>query len=88
MKMISGSRIIAYIVTTLDVLATLFTLYLCWLSVIKGYTGSLPYLTTLIGALQAATAIVLSSYYKKSTKENSVGGIVYDTAMKSCEKDL
>lgn len=88
MKKLSGSRIIAYIVTTLDVLATLFTLYLCWLSVIKGYTGSLPYLTTLIGALQAATAIVLSAYYKKSTKENSVGGIVYDTAMRSCEKDL
>jgi hypothetical protein len=84
----SGSRLIAYIVTTLDVIATLFTLYLYWLSVLRGYTGGLPYLTTLIGALQAATAIILNAYYKKSGLENSKGGIVYETVVNSCEKDL
>ncbi len=88
MKSMSGSRLIAYCVTTLDVIATLFTLFICYISVKGAYTGSLPYLTTLIGALQAATAIILNSYYKKSGKENTAGGIVYDTAMKSCEKDL
>lgn len=46
----------------------------------KGFTGSLPYLTALIGALQASTAVVLTAYYNKSKAENVKGGITYDYA--------
>jgi hypothetical protein len=52
------------------------------LSIWKEFDGALPYLTTLIGALQAVTGVVLSAYYKKSTLENCSGGIVYDSALK------
>ena len=54
---------------------------LCKLAIIYQFTGALPYLTTLIGALQAATGYVLGHYFKKSKAENSAGGIVYDAAM-------
>ena len=45
------------------------------------FTGSLPYLTALVGALQAATAVVLAAYFNKSRAENTRGGIVYDSAL-------
>jgi hypothetical protein len=83
MKKLTGSKLIAYCLTSLDIIATLVTLALCRMAVLRGYTGSLPYLTALIGALQAETAVVLSGYYKKSGVENSKGGIVYDAAMKN-----
>lgn len=49
------------------------------------------YLTTLIGALQAATAVVLNAYYSKSKTENQKGGITYESAAASnfnTENDL
>ena len=54
----------------------------CWrgFAIERSFDGALPYLTALIGALQAVTAVVLSAYYKKSTTENCKGGIVYDAA--------
>lgn len=77
----SASRRIAYGVLLLDIFATMFVLAICWRAVDRNYTGSLPYLTALIGALQAATAVVLAKYYDKSKAENTKGGIVYDTSV-------
>ena len=65
-----------------DAVATMAVLMLCVMAIWRQFQGALPYLTTLIGMLQAATAAVVRGYYGKSTKENSVGGIVYDTAMR------
>ena len=85
-KLLTASKLIAMGVLFVDATATYFVLYLCRLAIITQYSGALPYLTTLIGALQAATAIVLSGYFYKSGKENSKGGITYDAAMKA-QKD-
>lgn len=76
------SQTIALSVLRVDAIATFCVLGLCGLSIWKEFEGALPYLTTLIGALQAVTGVVLSAYYKKSTLENCSGGIVYDSAMK------
>lgn len=75
------SRTIAGCMLLTDTAAVAAVLYLCWLSIQRGYTGTLPYLTALIGALQAATAVVLAAYFGKSKAENTQGGIVYDTAV-------
>lgn len=80
-KKFSTSKLIAFGVLALDVVATIYVLYLCKLAIIYQFTGALPYLTTLIGALQAATGYILGHYFKKSAAENSAGGIVYDTAI-------
>lgn len=75
------SQQLAIRVLTVDAVATFCVLGLCALAILRDFAGALPYLTALITALQAVTGVVLSAYYKKSTMENTKGGIVYDAAM-------
>ena len=77
----STSHIIAIGVLLVDAAATFAVLALCALAILRDYAGALPYLTTLIGALQAVTGVVLGAYFNKSKAENTKGGIVYDTAL-------
>ena len=81
LKKKTTSHIIALGVLTVDAVATFIVLGLCALAILRDYEGALPYLTALIGSMQAVTGVVLSAYYKKSTLENTRGGIVYDAAM-------
>ena len=83
MKKRTVSQRIAIGVLVVDAVATFCVLGLCALAITSQFVGALPYLTTLIGALQAVTGVVLSAYYKKSTLENTKGGIVYDSALKT-----
>ena len=77
----STSHIIAIGVLMVDAAATFAVLALCTLAILRNYAGALPYLTTLIGALQAVTGVVLTAYFGKSKAENTKGGIVYDAAL-------
>lgn len=77
----STSHIIAIGVLMVDAAATFAVLALCAMAILRNYAGALPYLTTLIGALQAVTGVVLGAYFSKSKAENTKGGIVYDTAL-------
>ena len=83
----STSHIIAIGVLMVDAAATFAVLALCALAILRDYAGALPYLTTLIGALQAVTGVVLGAYFNKSKAENTKGGIVYDTALGVSESD-
>lgn len=85
---LSTSKLIALGVLAVDASCTYIVLYLCWLSIQFQFSGSLPYLTTLIGALQAATGYVLGHYFKKSCKENTKGGITYDAALGKTKPDI
>ena len=75
------SKFIAVGILLVDAAATFAVLALCGLAILRDFTGALPYLTTLIGALQAVTGVVLGAYFNKSKAENTKGGIVYDTAL-------
>ena len=77
----STSKVIALGVLLMDAVATLAVLALCGLAIVRQFQGALPYLTTLIGALQAVTGVVLGAYFSKSKAENTKGGIVYDAAL-------
>jgi len=77
----TASKLIALGVLVMDSIATVIVLALCALAIVRRFEGALPYLTTLIGALQAATGYVLGHYFKKSCKENTKGGITYDAAL-------
>ena len=83
----STSHIIAIGVLMVDAAATFAVLALCALAILRDYAGALPYLTTLIGALQAVTGVVLGAYFNKSKAENTKGGIVYDTALGESNSD-
>lgn len=80
------SKVIAIIILVADVILSAATLGLCYLAIVNNYSGSLPFLTALIGMYQAATGYVLGKYMDKSKAENTVGGIVYDTAVNT-ERD-
>ena len=86
-RRLSASKLIALAVLLVDGSATYIVLYLCWLAIVRDYAGALPYLTTLIGALQAVTGVVLTAYYHKAKADNTKGGIVYDTALGSTAPD-
>lgn len=75
------SKTISIVILSANIFLSAATLGLCFLSIIKNYTGSLPYLTSLIGLYQASTGYVLGKYMDKSKAENTKGGIVYDTAI-------
>ena len=83
----STSHIIAIGVLMVDAAATFAVLALSALAILRRFDGALPYLTTLIGALQAVTGVVLGAYFNKSKAENTKGGIVYDTALGVSESD-
>lgn len=87
-KRTSTSHIIALGVLLMDAVTTLAVLDLCRLAILRQYQGALPYLTTLIGALQAVTGVVLGAYFSKSKAENTKGGIVYDAALGNTVPDL
>ena len=80
-RRMATSKVIAIGVLIMDAVATLAVLALCGLAIVRRFDGALPYLTTLIGALQAVTGVVLGAYFNKSKAENTKGGIVYDTAL-------
>ena len=75
------SQTIALWVLKVDAAATFAVLGLCGLAIVRQFEGALPYLTTLIGALQAVTGVVLTAYYHKAKAENTKGGITYDAAL-------
>ena len=81
------SQTIALWVLKVDTAATFIVLGLCGLAILRRFDGALPYLTTLIGALQAVTGVVLGAYFNKSKAENTKGGIVYDTALGNTATD-
>lgn len=81
------SKVIAIGVLVMDAVATLAVLALCGLAIVRQFQGALPYITTLIGALQAVTGVVLGAYFNKSKAENTKGGIVYDTALVVSDSD-
>jgi len=83
----TASKLIAAAILLVDAVYTAVVLYFCYLAILRNYTGSLPYLTTMIGTLQFATGYVLGEYFKKSAKENTTGGITYDSAFSNSSND-
>ena len=75
------SKTIAMGILLVEESATYIVLGLCGIAILRNFSGALPYLTTLIGALQAAAGYVLGAYFRKSGRENTRGGIVYDAAL-------
>lgn len=81
------SKTIAIGILLVDGSATYIVLGLCGIAILRNFSGALPYLTTLIGALQAAAGYVLGAYFRKSGRENTRGGIVYDAALNAWSSD-
>lgn len=80
---ITFSHLLALIVAVMAKVVDVGVLYIAHECVVHGYIGELVFLTTMLGANEASMAIVLNKYFNKSQAENTVGGIVYDSAIGS-----
>jgi len=60
---------------------TLAFIGLAFFCVINQYFGELPWLTAMVGLPWTAYGVSQACYYKKAEKENTKGGIKYDTTM-------
>jgi hypothetical protein len=70
MKQMEFSKLILIFETILVAVVSGFVLFFCYLSITTDYSGSLPYLTTMITAVWAAYGASVSFYQSKSGKEN------------------
>ena len=62
-------------------ITTLAFLALAFYCIFTGYTGSIPWLTALVSVVWTAYGVSQVAYYKKSEKENTTGGIKFETVL-------
>ena len=60
---------------------TLSFIGLAYLCIVNQYFSELPWLTTMVAFPWTAYGVSQGFYYKKSEKENTKGGIKYDSVM-------
>ena len=60
---------------------TIALLILAYICVLSGAYAELPWLTAMVALPWTAYGVSQHAYYKKSEKENTKNGIVYETAM-------
>lgn len=60
---------------------TLAFIGLAYFCIINQYFGELPWLAAMVGFPWTAYGVSQGFYYRKSEKENTKGGIKYETAM-------
>ena len=63
-------------------ITTLIILIMAFYCIIQGNFGDLPWLTAMVGFPWTAYAVSQMYYYKKSEKENTCGGITYESVMR------
>lgn len=60
---------------------TIALLVLAFICVFNGFFAELPWLTAMVALPWTAYGVSQHAYYKKSEKENTKDGIIYETAM-------
>jgi hypothetical protein len=61
---------------------------LAYICIVNQYFGELPWLAAMVGFPWTAYGVSQACYYKKSEKENTQGGIIYDVAMKNPDESV
>ena len=59
---------------------------LAYICIANQYFGELPWLTTMVAFPWGAYGVSQAFYYKKAEKENTQGGIKYETARAQCQR--
>ena len=57
---------------------TIAAIILAFVSIFKGFLGSLPWISSMIGFPWTAYGVSQACYYRKAQAENTKGGIIYD----------
>ena len=56
-------------------------MFIALVCILRGFTGSLPWLAAMVAFPWTAYGVSQAFYYKKSTKENTEGGIKFEAVM-------
>lgn len=67
---------------------TISFIILAFVCVKNSYFGELPWLTAMVGLPWTAYAVSQAFYYNKAKKENTKGGIKYESTMAELESEL
>ena len=59
---------------------------LAFYCIYEGFTGSLPWLAAMVGFPWTAYGVSQAMYYRKSMKENTSGGIKYETVLEEARR--
>lgn len=73
--------------TILIWIITIAFLGLAFFCIYQNSYGELPWLSTMVGFPWAAYGVSQSFYYKKSEKENTEGGIKFESVMAQIKKE-
>lgn len=65
---------------------TIMILVMAFYCIVNENFGDLPWLTAMVGFPWTAYAVSQMYYYKKSEKENTIGGIKYESVMAEIAK--
>ena len=68
-------------------IVTLGAFYLAFYCIKNQYFGELPWIVALVGFPWTAYGVSQACYYGKSMKENTAGGIKYETALKPSSEE-
>lgn len=60
---------------------TIGMMFIALVCIIRGFTGSLPWLAAMVGFPWTAYGVSQAFYYRKSMKENTKDGIKYESIM-------
>lgn len=72
-KLVSDIRMLLWAVTLGGIVLAAFCIY-------KGYTGSLPWLSAMVGLPWSAHGVVCAFYMNMAKSDHSVNGITYEAA--------
>lgn len=79
-KKLSFSKVVVVAYFFVLVGLALAMVVLAYISIQRNYLGSLSYLGYPFTAFSAAGGVILPAYFSKSGKENTAGGITYESA--------
>ena len=65
---------------------TIAFIILAYICVVNQYFGELPWLSAMIGLPWTAYGVSQAMYYRKSMKENTTGGIKYETVLEEARR--
>ena len=60
---------------------TIGMMFIALVCIIRGFTGTLPWLAAMVAFPWTAYGVSQAFYYKKSTRENTQGGIKFESVM-------
>ena len=80
-KKIEFSKLLIIQESILIWIITLAVIILAYVCILNQYFGELPWITAMVGLPWTAYGVSQGFYYKKAEKENTKGGIKYETVM-------